>query len=336
MAWDWRHGVASAFEYASIRNDAAPLHFSSAICRYGLALREVVVTRARRITGGIMALVIFRTQLALCKRGVPAAFSVILSMLSGCGSGISTERLRGTSPVEDDLDGNKDVKHTGSAQFSLNSLHEAKKRGEPNAADLVLITYSRECRQDLQEDSSVSSSEQSLNFQSLKNSEHPDCEIGTVRIDLAKESVAKIAGLKPGKYLFEAKALRKDVEIKRGATKLEVRAGKVTRGSIILRESQGKGGVEIEIIDGGIGGLSPACGAYEHLASIPEPLRCQVGVFVCSYETYPLGVPGPDIIRRLTAKSECSDKTARLEILKKVCDGNFAYEAPIRCTNKLK
>ncbi len=276
-----------------------------------------------------MALSISMSESMNGKGAVLSSLLVALSALGGCGFGsvFSTDNQRGSSQAE----GSQDAKSNGSAEFSLASLHGAKKRGEPDAADKVTIKYSRDCAIPSAVDNIVSSTEPSPVLPPFR----PGCEIGVVQIDLSKDSVAKIEGLKPGKYVFEATAFRKDEEIKRGTNTLAVRAREVTRGKIILHKLQSNGSVEIEIIDGDTANRSPACAEYDRLSSSPELLRCQAGVFVCTYESFVLG-SGPDIIRKFSAKSECSDRPARLEILKQLCSGNYSYKLPIGCANRVK
>ena len=150
----------------------------------------------------------------------------------------------------------------------------------------------------------------------------PQCFSGSVTVDLRTEKVARITKIPAGYYHFDAILFDGNgTIIKRGSAYFEVLGGKVTRGKLVLYSVQhGNGNVIIDIIDGDKPVSSHnACIEFERQQQTVRPLLCEVGTFTCKYEKF-------------SAKAPCDEFSARLSILKQLCEAKVPYDHKLlRC-----
>lgn len=252
-----------------------------------------------------------------------------LFLLTGCGAGI--EKIR-QSLMQEELKndgGGADAKASGSIAFDLTGIQGDIQ--QPDSPDKLDIKYSGHCDV-IAHGFPVDPGEPDVLLGELPSVDCNKLSSGVVEIDLKKRKNARIRGLIPGDYLFEAVAYLEGVEMKRGKTILNIKAGKVARGSIVLRKSgnlQDTGGAVIGIVDEN---TASACALYQMLVTTPQTLRCQSGVFTCTYQSKKIGSQAeiPKLFRR---RSNCSELEARRVILKELCAEDLEYKDPIQCTH---
>lgn len=238
---------------------------------------------------------------------------------------------------------------TGTVAFDLSSIAlPADEKGQVQdkdilAADRLTLNYWGHCYNDvgvgevetpppapssLPPSTPVANSSQ-LSYEAPVST--PDCTSGQLTVDLRKDKQVKINRLAPGRYTFVAIAYRSDREIKRGKTHLEVIAGEIAHGAIVLHKSPGAGNVIIDIVDGS----RSVCVEYRKLLYTPQPALCQLGRFECSYSPVSKNSQKPDA-KILREESICSDFDARVKILKQLCEGGYDYEKKIECKHSDK
>ena len=151
------------------------------------------------------------------------------------------------------------------------------------------------------------------------------CYQGSLTVDLKQSRKVSIDKIPAGLYTFTALLYGNQGGLfKRGSATIQVAGGSITQGKIVLHKVFDNGGVIIDIVDGDSPVSSNnSCVEYKRLGNTIRPLLCEVGEFKCSYEKF-------------SATASCDEFSARLDLMKQLCEQNIQYDpTKLQCT-KLK